>query len=457
MKSAKFTWTFIVGVIVLLSSRTGFAKEAAVDKAAPVISLAEAHRMALARYPKVKNIEESVTLAKTRIQQAFAMVLPTLTASARLVRNSDEVSLSMPDFSSFNPTDSAAQLPLTEMVIQEKWSRSLGVTASLPLYTPGAISQIKMARAGADEARWTSRMQKEDILFSVTTAYYQLNAIDQMIAVARENLHLASEFLRHSRALEAAGQKTGIDVLRADITLSDAQKRLDDADDDYRIARLTLGTLIGQEGDFQVAPPRRKDDTHASPSQLKEKALQQRAEIRAAETRVEMSRLNQRSTSARWLPRVDVSWNWNWNSAEGFAGENDSWQLIFGASWNIFDGGATIAEYRQRQSESVMAKNSMQDAVLNVKLEVDTAVVEVKKHQRNVALAERQVELASRQHALVEKQYKAGMSTSLELMDATTGLTQAKATLVTEQLQFDLALLKLRKAVGRYHQQNTLN
>lgn len=459
MKPQDYTFIFMVGVTLLLSPRIGLANESDAYNSTPVITLEDAHRMALAHYPKVKNIDESVALAETQIQQAFSMVLPTLSASASVIRSSDEASLNIPDFSAFNPSNPTAPLPMAQMVIQEKWSRSVGITASLPLYNPGAILRIKMAHAGVDEARWTARIQKEDILFSVTTAYYQLNSIDQMIVVAKENLHLASEFLNHSRALEAAGQKTGIDVLRADITLSDAQKQLDDAEDDFKIARLTLSTLIGHQGDFRVVAPRKKDhvSVSTSPSQLKSEALQQRAEIRAAETRGEKNRLNQRATSARWLPRLDVSWGWNWNSATGFSGENDSWQLVFGASWNLFDGGTTIAEYRQRQSESAMAATEIQDVMLTVKLEVDTAIVEVKKHQRNVTLAKRQADLAAQQHALVEKQYKAGMATSLELMDATTGLAQAKATVVTEQLQFDLSLLNLRKAAGHYHQLNSLN
>jgi hypothetical protein len=49
--------TIIIGA-VLLSTRIGLATERDVHNATPVITLKDAHRMALAHYPKVKNIDD---------------------------------------------------------------------------------------------------------------------------------------------------------------------------------------------------------------------------------------------------------------------------------------------------------------------------------------------------------------------------------------------------------------
>ena len=75
---------------------------------------------------------------------------------------------------------------------------------------------------------------------------------------------------------------------------------------------------------------------------------------------------------------------------------------------------------------------------------------EVVQRHRNVDLAEKQVALAEENHTLISRQYQVGIVSSLDVLDASTELATKRITQVLERLQYDIAVLKLRKAAGEY-------
>ena len=152
----------------------------------------------------------------------------------------------------------------------------------------------------------------------------------------------------------------------------------------------------------------------------------------------------------KWLPTFDVTYAWSWASASGFSGENDTWMLIFGARWNLFDGGGRIAEAKSRASQIRVAGNTRAEAERAIREQVAQLAIEVRKQQRNVEIVERQVEVAGEGHRQALRQYQAGLATSLELRDAESDLARVRISRVIGRLNYDLAILALEKSVGEY-------
>ena len=275
--------------------------------------------------------------------------------------------------------------------------------------------------------------------------------MQEMIAVARDNLTLAEQLERVSAERLEAGLGNKIDLLRAELQVARARKELDNAKDAHRLAKLALSHLIGFEGRLTIAGPERVASVDGELDALSDRALTDRVDLREAALAETIAERSETETWMKWLPVFDVTYDWSWSSAEGFTGEHDQWILIFGARWSLFEGGGRIAELKAKQSQARMVRNDIQQLRLDIRAQVEQAFLDVERQRRNVELADKQNALAEENQRLVDKQYRAGAATSLDALDAATELHNQRVTRVIERLKYDVAMLSLSKAIGEYH------
>lgn len=157
-----------------------------------------------------------------------------------------------------------------------------------------------------------------------------------------------------------------------------------------------------------------------------------------------------RDVYSQWLPAFNLSYNWNWNSAAGFAGDNDAWNVQVGANWSIFEGGFRTADLAKKNSDHRVSQNRLEQLRRDIRQEVNGRYLEVQMLRRRVDLAKQQVDVAQETHRLVNRQYEQGMATSLDLMDTTTQLTNARITKVIDDLSLQIATMQLNQATGQY-------
>lgn len=406
------------------------------------LNLEQAQRMAVRNNQNIKNIDEVIYQADVLILSAWSMLLPNISANGAISRNNQEIAVDFP-----NPNSGK----IDQIVVQDLWSKSFGFSVNMAIFNPRSIPAIKMAYDDTTRTRLEAQIKKNELLFAVTSSYYQINSLKELIGVHEENLKVAKEFQKRSEALKKAGQTTNIDVLRAQIEVMDAERQLADTQDSLVMAKKALAYMVGIEGDYETAANEPVTFGGGSVEELKEKALAKRAELESATVSKRIAERAEREMWMRWLPSFDVTYNWNWNSAGGFAEEKDSWMLIFGAKWSLLEGGSRIAEMKKRKSNTRMAENEIRNLELGIKQEVDEDFLEVKRRRRNLEYTEKKVALAEENHHLVNRQYQVGLVSSLDVVEATSRLAASRINQVVERMQYELAVLTLKKSAGDYH------
>ncbi|RJO71861.1 MAG: TolC family protein [Myxococcales bacterium] len=448
MKTLRVVSAFILAAAVAAAPAGAlFAQENG-----PVVTLEQARKLALQFNPSIQNVGERIYQSEMLIYKAWAMLLPSFSADGSVTLNDKKVAIEFPDLTNVDPADLLAggDLPLSESVIQERWGQNVGFTANMAIFNARSIPLLKNAYDNEDFARASGRHQKSDLLFAVASAYYQINSAKEMVKAAEQNLENAREFLRLSRARLDVGQATKIDLLRAELDVKEQEKQLKNAQDAHALAKTALSYLIGVKEPYETAVPEPVAAVQDGRNALIEKALTDRLDLRAAHLAEEMTQREKIDTWVKWVPTFDVTYNWMWDSAAGFSGEHDSWRLIFGAKWDLLDGGLRIAELYERDSKIREAANNSRQLDLNIRQEVDTNLRELAKSRRNVEMAGEQARLAEETHHLVTRQYEIGLATSLDVLAARTQLGNARVGLIMEKLQHDLNALTLNKAVGEY-------
>lgn len=403
------------------------------------LDLARAHSLARAHNPTLKTLAERVVQADLLINRAWSIVLPNLSASAAITRNSDEVKLSL-------PTRTGVAQSLT---IQESWNKRLGLTASVPIFNARSIPLIKNAYDNHHAAKMESDHRRADLLLVVSSMYYQVATARKLVRTAGDNLATARRFEQEATALQKVGSSTKTDTLRARLRVLSAQKRLADAQDSVKLARTALATIIGLKSErFTLAAPPAAIIPEGDLATLTRAALRDRMDLKALRLSHRMAGRDRLATLLQWAPALDVTYNWRYDSTAGFSGEHDAWQLTFGARWSLLEGGKRMVDVSRSKSRIRVAENDIRSKELAIREEVRQGQLELHQAQRNLRLAGQQVELAEQTYQMVSKQYRAGVVSSLEVVSAGTELETRRVSQIVQQLQQDLARLKLRRSMG---------
>jgi outer membrane protein TolC len=123
---------------------------------------------------------------------------------------------------------------------------SVLATANVPIFTGG---RIRGQEAQADAAVQQRQAERDDLRgqidYDVRTALLNLQAAKQQVAVARENVELATENLGRSQERFATGVTDSVEVVQAQQSLSDANDQLISGAYSHNLAKLQFARAIG--------------------------------------------------------------------------------------------------------------------------------------------------------------------------------------------------------------------
>lgn len=425
------SWAMLTTVLITTNT---LAQEGTIQRPG-IISLEEAVKLTLENNPDFHNSIEMIVHADAMVMQSWAIILPRAGIEYTYTENGEEVLFMMPGM-----THEIAIVPETQ--------ESTAFYTTMSLIDVAAWTTIRNSYRGRRRTGHAVEQAEKDLVLAVTSAYYQVSAQEELIEVAILNYKNAEDVKNLTDARYRLGMNTRVDVLRSDQSLISADQELSNAKDALKLAKISLANLMGVETDYEIErPPRRQAPTDWSMDALFAEALANRRDYTAQLEALKMAETGKAVTAARFLPTVDVTYVNSRSSEEGLQGD-ESEQLVIGAQWTLVEGGSRLAQFSIDESIIRMEKNRLRALELDIKEEVERAILEIEKSDRNIELARKRVEIAEESYRSIKKQYEVGIANSLDLSDALTGLGGARYNLVFQDLMYDLAVLKLNRAVG---------
>jgi len=130
----------------------------------------------------------------------------------------------------------------------DEWNKNwdLGVSASWPLFDGGSgLGKIKEARANARQLHLVKQQVEDWIRLEVSAGYLTLKASEKTIFSQQLSVGQAEEALKIAKARYESGQATNLDVLDAQLALTQAQTNRIQAVHDYLISLAKLEKAVG--------------------------------------------------------------------------------------------------------------------------------------------------------------------------------------------------------------------
>ncbi|NPA28943.1 MAG: TolC family protein [Epsilonproteobacteria bacterium] len=335
--------------------------------------------------------------------------------------------------------------------------------ASQLLYDFGrSDSLIEATQKQSEAAEADLKQAVLDKIFRVKSAYYRLLQAKHLIAVAEEDVRLNEKQLYRAQRYFEAGIRTKIDVTDAEVNLLQAQKRLGDTRYDYLRAGYELAREIGVDAEakgYEILTPRLDANATLSsrPAQslkeLEAYAYAHRPDLLACRLRRQSALAAVKEAKGAYYPRLALEGDYTLNHVN-----DDAFKAAFPdrqarglvtLRWNLYEGGARDARYRQALAQSQKSAAACLRQKLTVRQQVADAYTLTQKAYERVRLATKVAAAAKEKFHQAQKRYENGLADFIELQQARQGHIDAEAALVIDIYAFFTALANLDRAVGR--------
>ncbi|HPP74230.1 MAG TPA: TolC family protein, partial [Armatimonadota bacterium] len=132
----------------------------------------------------------------------------------------------------------------------------------------------------------------------------------------------------------------------------------------------------------------------------------------------------------------------------------NSTQIFGGISFNLFDGGANRAAYREAKANQESAEKRHQQLIKDIEAQVRQAHINVNDSIERLSASQIGLETAQKNYEVQQERYKQGLAIPLDLLNAEVQVVTAQTNLVQAQYDLYIAMAQLDFAVGRNGVQN---
>jgi outer membrane protein TolC len=383
--------------------------------------------------PGVAQARSRAEEAAAAVERARAALVPSLSAQASYVRNSDD----------------ARAPPPVDLLIQPLEVLGAAATLRVPLVVPNAWYDVQAARGGARAASASADAARLQARAAFAQAAYGARAAEEVVVASEHAVASAAELARSADRRVAAGTSAPLDALRARTEQVRRESDVARARADLGRARLALGVLLGRDGPVRVAVPDDAPPPAQAEGDAAADALARRPEVAAQAAQVDAARAQVRSSWARLSPQLSASASLFAQDVAYPTGEKDGWRASVDLVWPLFDGGLREARRREARARLGTASAAAEAQRLAVVQEVADAARDEEVARERLRLAETQRQLAADAAASARRSFTAGVASSLDVIDANDREYAADIGLADARARLAQARVALDRAAGR--------
>ena len=405
--------------------------------------------------------------SRAQLRQAGAAQFPTLNGSAGYTRekfSSKEFERGLQNGISSGALTGLLGSNSTDAYRQEAGSLKIppvdlwqdGIDASWELDLWGRVRHsVEAARATLKASAEDRRSMLVAEFAEVARDYMTLRGQQAQLAILRDNLRVARDAVRLTRARFTGGLTTELDVENAVSQLDSVAAQIPDAEQQVALEINALGFLLGEppralRAELATAapvPPVPPRVPVGVPSEL----ARRRPDIREAEAQLHAATASVDVAVADFYPKVTLSGAFNFEALSlrdlGFWSAR---AYTFGPSISlpIFQGGKLRGALQLNEARQQEAAVTYQKTVLQAWEDVDNALTAYAAQQRKRDAEKRSVQSYARALSLARQQYAHGLQTFLNVLDAERGLFDAREQLASSTTAVSSDFVQLYNALG---------
>lgn len=405
------------------------------------LSLEEAVNAATSNNSAVRLAGIDEAISREKYKQAYAGFLPQLSFSYSALTSNNP--LNVFGFKLQQRTVTAADFNPDLLNHPEATADfTAKAEAFQPLLNMDAVYMKKSALAQAESFQLKTRRTREYLAFETQKAYHQLQMAHQTAIVLEEALATAKvmyDFI-NNRALQGLIQKS--DLLNTEVQVLGIESSLNEAEAGKLNASDHLSVLMDKPTGVLYATDEMKQGPAIEIAELE--IPQNRADFIAVEKAIEAAGLMEKSSKAKYLPRLNAFGSYQLNDKKIAGFNTRSYLAGVQLTWNIFDGNnirRQAAELGLEQDKLGLQLYSMQqeNQLLLDKAyrDLGDALFKIKHQSAAVGQADEALRI-------LQNRYKEGLINTTDVLAAQTQLARQKLMLVQAVFSYNISRAYIR-------------
>lgn len=317
------------------------------------------------------------------------------------------------------------------------------------IYDRSSLKNLRSASESLNAARLSSDGARNLVVQAVSNAYLTVITDIARVEAIQAELNTAQALLTRATDQKRTGTVAGIDVLRAEVELRTEQQRLLAQKNQVEKGKLVLARAIGLPSGQQftltdVLPftplERTLDD-------LLKEAYERRQDYRAAQANVRAAEIAVDSAHSERWPSVVVEGDYG-DIGKTFAASHGTYSLTAGVRIPIYAGGRIRTDIDEAKTILRSRKNAGDDLRGRIDFEVRTALLDLQSAADQVNVAKVNADLANQTLIQARDRFGAGVSDSIEVVQAQQLLAGANDNYITSLNAHNAAKIALATALG---------
>ncbi len=303
---------------------------------------------------------------------------------------------------------------------------SAGIEAGIPLFTGFAVSNaVKMGNLGVEAAQNGYERARAGITFRLTYQWLTVLLRSKLAQLAAESVKAAETELKTAQMLKEKGMVLGSDYYGAEAILSTLKGYEINWNKALQLDTEKLGLAAGLPGGVQPVGELNAPLYAEKPAGALAEASGNRRDVKALEKLAEIAGTAQAMQANSVLPVVEAfgSWETNSKSLSDFRSNR-----LLGLRFSMPIGDpAYYARKDAAGAEAAMARSRLDEARLQVTIEVAEAMNNYGAARESLPVAKETLEKARQSLELFRPLYRQGRQSVLEVLRAQAAVLQAEA------------------------------
>ena len=291
-----------------------------------------------------------------------------------------------------------------------------------------------------------------NIICGVANLYYTLMMLDEQLAIVTDMEGLVKETWDMMKLQMELGRARSTSVQSAESSYYSVQAQAVDIRRQIREMENSMSLLLGEAG-HQI--PRGKFSEQSLPSNFSTgvgiQLLSNRADVHAAEMQLAQCFYDVETARSRFYPNITISGTAMFTNSLGSAVVNPGKWLLSAVgqlTQPIFQHGQIVAGLKVAKAKQEQAFNTWQNSILKAGNEVSNALLMYNSSAERAKLETKQVEVLTQNVEDTRQLYVSKGSSYLEVIQAQTGLLNARISKVTDEFNKMQAVVNLYQALG---------
>ena len=404
------------------------------------LTLSRCIEIALKKNPTIVAAVNTVGVNRSRVGEARSAYYPQISATGAYSRSR---SITRPQVNPFSTT-----APVNES--------SGTVTLNQNIYDFGRTSsQVDVSKYNLESSNSDLTATEDTIILNVKQAYYGVLQARRNRDVAADVIKQFQLHLDQAKGFYDVGTKAKIDVIKAEVDLSNATLSLINAENALKIALVTLNNAMG----VPDAPAYSIEDNlsfQQYPITLEEataKALENRPDLKSIVAKRQGAEANINLQRSGYYPFL--SGNANYTKSEStvdiepkISSNTNAWDVGVALTFPLFNGFITSHQVAEAKSNFYVLKANEEAIRQQILLDVRQAYLNLQAAEASISTADLAVKQAKENMDLANGRYSAGVGSPIEVSDAFATYVTTQANYTSSLANYKIAQASIERAMG---------